>query len=357
MVQSLVQLKITSAICSAFAIVITSYRLWLRRDRYWWDDACAFLSMIFLFLQIVSVFMHVPDPRVLTHMDNIAAYYIMAATFYCIIWTARLAILYSVIRIDPNPRTRMYLHRVGIIFIVVLLVMIAQLFWVCEPMPEWKHKASPQCPLDKQVAICQLVTDVLSDLLLIAAPLRLIQKMSAVDGTRSRLMIIFSTSIVTTIVSLVHAAFIFKDAGIKVVIAAIVEDTFSLIVCNLPVVVTAFLRRTGRADEDSDATTRSTFGWKAASRRTTATTATTASDTAMDVTTVNLRDFTTNTAITNPTLSQIEQMRAGGDVADVALPSFPRPLSGAPPPKEQRSIVWLTSEKLQRSESRDDDAK
>lgn len=353
MVQALVQLKLTSAICSAFAIAITSYRLWRRRDRYWWDDACAFLSMIFLLLQIAAVFMHVPNPRVLTFMDNVAAYYIMAATFYSIIWTARLAILYSVIRIDPNPRTRRYLHRVAVIFIVVLLVMIAQLFWVCEPMPEWKYKASPQCPLDKQVAICQLVTDILSDLLLIAAPLRLIHQMSAVDGTRRRLMIIFSTSIVTTIVSLVHAALIFKDAGIKVVIAAIVEDTFSLIVCNLPVVVTAILRRTGRPDEDTDHTSQSTFGWKAASRKTTATTA---SDTAMDVTTVNLRDFTTNTVITNPTLSQIEQTRTAGGVADVALPTFPRAHADVPP-KEQRSIVWLTSEKLQRSPSAEDDAK
>lgn len=76
----------------------------MRRDRYWWDDACAFVSMIILFLQIVSVFMHVPDPRkssltplnsvpnvlfdsgVLSHMDNIAAYYLMATTFYAIIW-------------------------------------------------------------------------------------------------------------------------------------------------------------------------------------------------------------------------------------------------------------------------------
>ncbi len=72
------------------------------------------------------------------------------------------------------------------------------------------------------------------------APLRLIRHMSAEDSTRRRLMIIFSTSIVTTcvidfctarrnaqflnsIVSLVHAAFIFTDAGSKVVIAAIVE--------------------------------------------------------------------------------------------------------------------------------------
>ncbi|KIP09640.1 hypothetical protein PHLGIDRAFT_34292, partial [Phlebiopsis gigantea 11061_1 CR5-6] len=223
MVHTLVQLKITSAVCSFFAIALTCLRLYLRRDRYWWDDACAFLSTVFLLLQVAAVFMHLQDPRVLTHLDNIAAYYIMAASFYAIIWTARLAILYSVIRIDPNPKTRLILHRVGVVFIVVLGVMIAQLFWVCEPLPNWKNAVSPQCPLDKQVAICQLVTDILADLLLIAAPLRLIWGMSAEDGTRKRLMVIFSTSLVTTIVSLVHAALILSDAGAKVVIAALVE--------------------------------------------------------------------------------------------------------------------------------------
>lgn len=89
-------------------------------------------------------------------------------------------------------------------------------------MPEWRTAVSPQCPLDKQVAICQLVSaylshhlfppqnlymfmneltltaDIFADLLLIIAPLRLIWGMSAEDGTRRRLMIIFSTSIVTT---------------------------------------------------------------------------------------------------------------------------------------------------------------
>lgn len=134
------------------------------------------------------------------------------------------------------------------------------------------------------------------------------------------------------------------------------QDTFSLIVCNLPVVVTAVLRRAGKPEEETDHTNHSTFGWKAATRKT-ATTASTASDTAMDVTTVNLRDFTTNTVITNPTLSQIDHTRTVGDVTDVALPHLTRPRTDAPPPKDQRSIIWITSEKLQRSDEKEDDAK
>ncbi|PSR76750.1 hypothetical protein PHLCEN_2v8235 [Hermanssonia centrifuga] len=282
----------------------------------------------------------------------------MASTFYAVIWTARLAILYSVIRIDPNPTTRKHLHRVAALFILVLLIMIAQLFWVCEPLkdPMWKLETSPQCPLDNQVAICQLVTDVLADILLIVAPLRLIRHMSAHDGTRRRLMIIFSTSIVTTIVSLVHATFIFTDAGIKVVIAALVEDTFSLIVCNLPVVVTYGFRQLGQPEEETDHTNQSTFGWKAATRRTTQTMN---SDTAMDVTTVNLKDFSTSTMIANPTLTQIE--RYGGDAGtrtvDWPAAAVPDGLEGVERGgvKQQKSIVWITTEKLRRPDSRDDD--
>lgn len=40
---------------------------------------------------------------------------------------------------------------------------------------------------------------------------------------RTRLSLIFSTCIVTTIVSLVHAAYIFEDGGPKVTISALVE--------------------------------------------------------------------------------------------------------------------------------------
>jgi hypothetical protein len=137
------------------------------------------------------------------------------------------------------------------------------------------------------------------------------------------------------------------------------QDTFSLIVCNLPVVVTAVLRQIGKDEEETDHTNQSTFGWKAATRKS-AMTSTMNSDTARDVTTVNLRDFTTNTVITNPTLSQINhetrtvQYDAAGDL-EAALPALGMKDETQPTQvKQQRSIVWITSEKLQRSESHED---
>jgi hypothetical protein len=97
--------------------------------------------------------------------------------------------------------------------------------------------------------------------------------MSADDSTRRRLMFIFSTSIATTyaplpspppisvtehfahsVVSLAHAALIFEDAGMKVVITTMVENGVSLMVCNVPELATAALRALGRHDAAGDRT-------------------------------------------------------------------------------------------------------
>jgi len=64
--------------------------------------------------------------------------------------------------------------------------------------------------------------DTIADTILIVAPLRLLSGL--LDKTlRRRLMIIFSTCVVTTIVSLVHAAYIIKNGGPKILVAAVVE--------------------------------------------------------------------------------------------------------------------------------------
>lgn len=88
--------------------------------------------------------------------------------------------------------------------------------------------------------------DILADSLLLILPLRLIRNMprkSISAPLRRRLYIIFSTSIVTTVVSLVHAAYIIKGGGTKEILAALVEDCMSLSVAGLPVVGLALMSK------------------------------------------------------------------------------------------------------------------
>lgn len=66
------------------------------------------------------------------------------------------------------------------------------------------------------------LADVIADLILLIAPLKLLQSLQD-KQLRLRLMVIFSTCIVTTVVSLVHAVYILNHGGKKVVIVALVE--------------------------------------------------------------------------------------------------------------------------------------
>ncbi|KIK62548.1 hypothetical protein GYMLUDRAFT_72764 [Collybiopsis luxurians FD-317 M1] len=244
----LIQIKITEAVCAFVAICTTFYRLYVRRNRLWVDDAWAIFALLTVFAQIASVFMHLENPAEISHLSDIGAYYLLAVTFYTVIWGSRISIIYSIIRIDPNPKRRKVYVGVSALYLLAVVIMIVQLFWVCEPMPHWKSARNPQCPLTIQVAVLQLVTDILADLFLLLAPLRVFMHLQD-KALRRKLVIIFSTCIATTIVSLVHAAFILTTGGIKVIVSALVEDNISLIVANVPVVVTAMMRNGSEQDK------------------------------------------------------------------------------------------------------------
>ncbi|KAJ7132185.1 hypothetical protein C8R44DRAFT_698538 [Mycena epipterygia] len=259
----LTRIFITSVVCSSVAILTTIYRLFIRRSRLWTDDGCAIFSTCILLLQVASVILHSDVDSGMKRSTRIAAYYLIAITFYAIIWSARLSILFSIIRIDPNGIRRRFLLGVAFVFLGACIILIAQLFWICERNPQWKNGATPQCPLGRQVVIFQLISDVVSDTLLIVAPLQLLWHLED-KGLRRRLCIIFSTCIVTTIVSLVHAAMILTGVGPKVLVAAVVEDSVSLIVCNMPIVVIAGLRQCQSVTHRS--TTSSSFPLRFATR-------------------------------------------------------------------------------------------
>jgi hypothetical protein len=76
---------------------------------------------------------------------------------------------------------------------------------------------------------------------------------------------IFVLSVVTTVVSLVHAAYILTVGGIPVIISALVEDCMSLTVANLPVVATASMKHfstTAAREPDPDGDGQRWSSWK-----------------------------------------------------------------------------------------------
>jgi len=240
MVVSVAQLQVSAVTEGIIALATTVLRLFFRRHRFWWDDACALISLLSFVLHITGLFIDTNKVKV-PNSVKIASFYLAASMFYGVVWFARLSMLFSIIRIDPDPRQRKRLLFVAAIFALTVVLLVGQVFWVCESNAAWKRLSIPQCPLDTQVAVCQLVADVVSDIVLMVAPLKLFRDILN-KGLRRRLILIFSASIVITVVSSVHVFYILTGQKINNLIAANVEACISLVVCNLPVFAVATIR-------------------------------------------------------------------------------------------------------------------
>ncbi|KAJ7847066.1 hypothetical protein B0H13DRAFT_92448 [Mycena leptocephala] len=121
-IDPLMQVKITAAICSFFALGTTIYRLYKRRGRFGADDFWALFAFVTLIIQVVVLFLPTND------ISNTSAFYLMGTTFYLTIWASRLSILFSIIRIEPSAQRRRLLFWVAGTFVAAALFLLGQIF-------------------------------------------------------------------------------------------------------------------------------------------------------------------------------------------------------------------------------------
>ncbi|TEB08901.1 hypothetical protein FA13DRAFT_1653904 [Coprinellus micaceus] len=236
-------LAVTSAVCTSVALISTVYRLYIRRSRFWFDDACACCAMLFLFVQLAATFTPLSmsyNPRftlVSPTRPNLCVFVAPASACAAILYHDHVFLYYCLVSSFRalralKVRKRMLLVGAGGFFLICGF-LIAQMYWTCEPEEAWKEYRIPQCPLSK--ANCCNAADFGPD-----NPLRLLVVLQD-KWLRTRLMAIFSTCMITTAVSIVHAIFILRSKSPAIVIIALVESSVSLIVCNLPVMATSLL--------------------------------------------------------------------------------------------------------------------
>ncbi|KAG1725772.1 hypothetical protein EDD22DRAFT_450593 [Suillus occidentalis] len=226
-------------IITIIATVVTSFRLYVRvrQRRLWIDDAWATLGMIFDFILLVALCLYLQDFEKYPQGTRIALYYTVAQCFYIVVWSSRLSILFTIVRLTvPGTFFRRVLITTAIIFGVVWALLFSQLWWICENVPGWKTQPRPQCNLGRNVAITQIITDVLGDSVLIFAPFYLIYGVRLSRGQKVRVLSVFSASAITTVAST------------------------SLIVANLSVVVAFIFHLNAEDDAPSSPTPIITFG-------------------------------------------------------------------------------------------------
>ncbi|OBZ66338.1 hypothetical protein A0H81_13627 [Grifola frondosa] len=248
------QTRIVNFVLSLTSIILTLFRIYerYRNRKFWWDDAWAALTLVLAIIFMIAVELHLEDPTKFPRNVKISLYYMCDQFFYLVSWNARVSILFTIVRLTAPgiDIMRRLLFTAAVLFGITWAVLSSQVWWVCESQEGWKDTPYPQCFLGSRVAIAQVITDVICDTILIVAPLHLVFRVKLSGAQRIRVIAIFSTTILTTAVSLNHAYWVLRDGGLKEYLAAIVQTTISLIVLNLSVVV-AFFFRISTDDGDS----------------------------------------------------------------------------------------------------------
>ncbi|KAJ7648071.1 hypothetical protein FB45DRAFT_823211 [Roridomyces roridus] len=266
------QLRVAASVLPPFAILVTYFRLYLRKSqkKLWWDDLWAFVSTLFAVMWVASIILHIdPNATTASRSAKITVYYFCAQTFYATAWTARISILFTVIRLSFGTQRRV-LSIVAISFFVAWAVLFSQIWWVCEGDPAWKNLALPQCILGRNVAIAQIICDVTSDAILIGAPVRLLLGSQIHRSLKLRLIAVFAATATTTGVSLYHVYCFLRLGGVPEAFAANLQISISLLVANLSVIVAFLFRLTSDGADDTENQTPlglTTFGASAGSRR------------------------------------------------------------------------------------------
>lgn len=148
--------------------------------------------------------------------------------FYtCTIWFARLSIVFSVVRIVPPARSvNMSAFGAGGVLVCLWAYIFTSKSVVCAVDRSWYHAVDILCPMPNWVALSEVCStcahhtlkflpcspcysaDTLSDVILVTLPFRLLWRVKLPSNQRIMVLSVFSTSILVSVVSVVHTAYI-----------------------------------------------------------------------------------------------------------------------------------------------------
>ncbi|KAG1810947.1 uncharacterized protein BJ212DRAFT_1278568, partial [Suillus subaureus] len=244
--------KVVACIFHGSAIATTSFRLGyqLCTSKFWWEDAWAAVALVFDIICLFGVwakFTPVDDnPRIYTAM-----FWLLPITFTSVLWAARISTIYPILRI-ANPRGA--LRRTVYAIISSLGVM-----WTALIVEKVLSCVCHGCHIGSDIAIADLITDVISDLMLVITPLYLLRDVRLTRHQRILITSVFCASMLNTVVSIPTSILLLLAQRSKAtLIFAHVKPTTSLVIANLLVIVSFLYRHLRNSTEDLDqpATTR-----------------------------------------------------------------------------------------------------
>ncbi|KAF8130127.1 hypothetical protein EV363DRAFT_1399330 [Boletus edulis] len=239
-------LKIIACTFHSVAIASTIFRLVYRwyMARFWWEDGFAMFALAVDVPCLVCAWLEVPYASIqdIPPIDNIT-HWMVSMGFPSVLWACRLSILFSIIRVaSPSQQLRRIALLIGCSFLVMWAALMAQKIQIC---------ATENCVIAGSVGLSQLITDVISDSLLVILPIYLLQSLKISRRQRITIFSAFSATLLITVVTILHSAALFTVQSTGILVIGHVKVALSLIVCNLLVIVAFVYSLCCRRDLDA----------------------------------------------------------------------------------------------------------
>ncbi|OAX41687.1 hypothetical protein K503DRAFT_462116 [Rhizopogon vinicolor AM-OR11-026] len=220
---SLTALRVSITIFHATAIFSTLFRLYYRLSthRWWYEDSFAAVGLVADINSFVSVWVYT-YPWTESNADGrVIAYWNLITCFTICIWSSRLSIIFSIIRLSSHMRR---IRRIAILtavaFTIFSAIILTEKIIVCARDHSWTHLRR-NCNFGRSVGILQLVGDFVCDIALVTLPILLLRGVKL--SRERRILIISSNNNLQTI-------------------TAQLQITASLVICDLLVIVAYFHR-------------------------------------------------------------------------------------------------------------------
>ncbi|KAF9008394.1 hypothetical protein BDQ17DRAFT_146494 [Cyathus striatus] len=259
--QNYVAWKVSLTILHLIAICTSVIRVWQRKhtNGMWWDDHLALIPAVMTVIQIVIIWLFF-DPNLTNVKMQIALYWLLSFSWFTLIWMCRISLALSIARIFPAWATpRRYSLGLAVCFGIAyfgILSWQATLHCVDDGAPNPLRS----CSVDRQNFIMfSVISDVLADIFLIASPFYMLWRIRLPKSQRRLVLTLFSASALTLASAIVFIICNYSPwvngPGSRIVtsMAAQLEACISVMVCNLLVVVTFFLRMFKKDHADPEA--------------------------------------------------------------------------------------------------------
>ncbi|KAF8625519.1 hypothetical protein AX17_006831 [Amanita inopinata Kibby_2008] len=234
------------------AISTTTFRLVhrCRKNQYCWDDLWAAFALILDLGFFSAVWIRssngVPaifaSPKV-----RIARYWISALFLPCVVWTSRISIGLSVLRIVQISKARKRILTIAIFsFSLMWLAIVLHKIVVCATDSSWHMNKSVQCHTGEVMGIFTLCANLCADACLVIVPLQMFTVTRPTTQLSDRRMVqtVFSLSAVSSAVSIIYALFSFmtKSSDQLKDLTYHIKGTITLMVCNMIVILPCLYR-------------------------------------------------------------------------------------------------------------------